>query len=45
MPIALEVDVYYDHVMIFGQRVNRPSRISVSQWFEIWETKRRSSWL
>ena len=32
-----EIDVWPDYVMIDGQRVNRPSRISAVQWTDYWE--------
>jgi hypothetical protein len=32
-----EIDIYMDYVIAFGQRINRPSRISRSVWIEYWE--------
>jgi len=31
------IDIWPDYVMIEGQRVNRPSAISRSQWIRFWE--------
>lgn len=33
-----EVVIYRDHVVVFGQRINRPSRVSVMQWLQLWES-------
>jgi hypothetical protein len=29
--------IRHDHVVICGQRLDRPSRFSVTQWFEFWD--------
>lgn len=34
----LNIEVYHDHVIIEGVRVNCPSRLSVSEWLDIWES-------
>ena len=33
----IEIIVYNDYVLIEGQRVNRPKRISVMRWLSYWE--------
>lgn len=34
---ALEIEIFANYVLILGQRVERPSRISPSQWMLHWE--------
>jgi hypothetical protein len=31
-----EIEVYMHYAMVFGQRVNRPASMSVSQWYDYW---------
>lgn len=31
------VDIYPDYVIVFGQRVDRPSDIARSTWMKLWE--------
>lgn len=31
------IDIYMDHVIVFGQRVNRPSWMSRWAWGTFWE--------
>jgi hypothetical protein len=33
----MQIDVWPDYVVIEGQRVNRPRRISVKQWLDEWD--------
>lgn len=37
MKFVTEVDKSYDHVVIFGQRIDRPSHMSPSQWLAFWD--------
>lgn len=39
-----EIDIHIakDHVIVEGQRVDRPSRISPSQWMGSWERIKKS---
>lgn len=32
-----EIEIDMDHVVAFGQRIERPDRMSRSQWLEFWE--------
>jgi hypothetical protein len=32
-----EIEVFMDYVLICGQRINRPNRISRSAWMSYWE--------
>lgn len=32
-----EIEIHMDHVMICGQRIERPSRICRSEWLIFWE--------
>lgn len=32
-----EIDIYMDYVIAFGVRVNRPNRVSRSDWLDFWE--------
>lgn len=36
----IDVDVYHDHVVILGVIIKRPSSISVSQWYKVWDRMR-----
>lgn len=31
------IDIYQDHVIIFNQKVIRPTSVSVTQWYDYWE--------
>lgn len=33
------IDISPDHIILENVRVNRPARISPSQWMQFWETK------
>lgn len=33
----MDIDVYMDHVIVNGVRVERPARISRSDWMAWWE--------
>lgn len=35
------IDVSHDHILINGQRVDRPDTVSPSQWQEFWERAKR----
>ena len=32
-----EIVIYRDYVIVVGQRIQRPSRISPGQWLSFWE--------
>jgi hypothetical protein len=34
----IDVELYLDHVIILGIRVDRPSRISRTAWEKYWQT-------
>lgn len=36
----IDIDISHDHVIVLGVRINRPSGISVSQWYKVWERLR-----
>jgi hypothetical protein len=36
----IDVDIYYDKVVVLGTTIKRPSCISVSQWYRLWERMR-----
>lgn len=40
-PPLVEIDIYLDHVMIEGQRVNRPSAVCRYDWNLFWNDVKR----
>jgi hypothetical protein len=34
--MMIDIDVQMDYVVILGKRIDRPPRISVSQWYNYW---------
>jgi hypothetical protein len=37
----LQIDINPDHIIFEGQRINKPSRISISEWLDFWELVKR----
>lgn len=31
------IEIYMDHVIVLGTRIDRPARIARSSWMEYWE--------
>lgn len=43
----IDIDIYMDHVVVAGQHIKRPSRVTRSAWLFFWEgvaSKRRRRW-
>lgn len=36
----IDIEIHREYVVILGQKIHRPSRISPSQWLEFWEGRR-----
>lgn len=37
MSSSSEIEVYKDHVVVFGQIIKRPQRVVPSDWMQYWE--------
>lgn len=37
--MGTDLEIYMDHVILFGQRIDRPSRMARSVWMRFWEER------